>query len=51
MPIVRNEKDLKAVNVNCTIPNWLKQTAEAAHINFSQVLQTSLRQILEIKEK
>ncbi|MGE5583781.1 MAG: type II toxin-antitoxin system HicB family antitoxin [Bacillota bacterium] len=51
MPIIRDYKDQKAVQVNCTMPNWLKQTAEAAGINFSQVLQSSLKQILDIKER
>ena len=51
MPIVRDIKDLKAVNINCTMPSWLKQSAEAAGLNFSQVLQTSVRQILGIKER
>lgn len=32
----------KAVKKNCTLPSWLNKKAEAAHINFSQVLQEAL---------
>ena len=32
----------KAVRKNVTIPAWLNATAEARHINFSQVLQEAL---------
>ncbi|MCD7905974.1 MAG: type II toxin-antitoxin system HicB family antitoxin [Clostridiales bacterium] len=36
----------KAVRKNCTIPAWLNTKAEAAHINFSAVLQEALQEKL-----
>lgn len=38
----------KAVKKNCTLPSWLNKRAEAAHINFSQVLQEALIERLGI---
>lgn len=38
----RKENDNKAVKKNLTIPSWLNKKAEAAGINFSQVLQEAL---------
>lgn len=34
--------DNKTVRRNVTIPNWLNQEAEKAHINVSKVLQEAL---------
>lgn len=34
--------DNKTVRRNVTIPNWLNQEAEKAHINISKVLQEAL---------
>ena len=33
---------IKTVRKNCTLPSWLNTRAEAAHINFSSVLQEAL---------
>jgi predicted RNase H-like HicB family nuclease len=44
--IVRDEMDNRRVKTNCTIPRWLKLKAEKQGINFSQVLETSLREML-----
>ena len=47
--IVKNEADSRAVKTNTTIPSWLKDLAEARGINYSQVLQTALIEILGVK--
>ena len=38
----------KAVKTNVTIPAWLKELAEEKGVNFSQLLQTSLREYLNV---
>ena len=38
----RKMLDNKAVKKNCTLPSWLNKRAEAAHVNFSAVLQEAL---------
>lgn len=43
----REKEDSRMVRKNCTIPLWLNKKAEAKHINFSAVLQESLKNILE----
>lgn len=42
--------DNRAVKKNCTLPSWLNKKAEAAHINFSAVLQEALMDKLNITE-
>lgn len=37
-----------SVKKNCTLPYWLERKAEAAGINFSQVLQEALKEKLRI---
>ena len=49
MDIVKNEMENKAVKKTLTIPYWLNEAAERHNINFSQVLQTALKEVLEIK--
>lgn len=44
----RRKNDNKTVRRNVTIPNWLNQEAEAAHINVSKVLREALMATLEI---
>ena len=39
-------RNKKAVNTMVTIPAWLKEAGEQAHINFSGVLQEALKQRL-----
>ena len=46
----RRKNDLKVVKKNCTLPSWLCYEAEKANINFSQVLQTALKQVLNISK-
>lgn len=50
LPVVRNEMANKSVKKTLTIPYWLNKLAEDKNINFSQVLQTSLKDYLGIKE-
>ena len=38
----RRRTDNKTVRRNVTLPNWLNQEAEKAHINVSRVLQEAL---------
>ena len=45
----RKANDMRAVRKNCTIPSWLNEAAEAAHLNFSSALQEGLKQQLNIK--
>ncbi|MCL2169347.1 MAG: type II toxin-antitoxin system HicB family antitoxin [Defluviitaleaceae bacterium] len=45
---VKNQLDTRAVRTNVTIPSWLKEAAEKENINFSQLLQTSLKEQLGI---
>lgn len=49
MPPYRNEAANKAVTKNCTLPKWLRDAGEEAGLNFSQLLQTSLKDALNIK--
>ena len=46
--IVKNEMDNRATKTNVTIPAWLKNLAERENINFSQVLQTALKERLRV---
>lgn len=46
--IVKNQFDNKAIKTNVTIPAWLKEMAEERGVNFSQLLQTSLREYLNV---
>ena len=46
--LFRHEMDNRAVRTNTTIPAWLKELAEANDINYSQVLQTALIDILDV---
>lgn len=49
--IVKNEMDNKAVKTNVTLPAWLKELAEKQEVNFSQVLQSALKEYLGIMNK
>ena len=40
------KKEFKPVKKTLSIPSWLNEAAEAAHINFSSVLQEALKQRL-----
>lgn len=49
MPPYRDESANKAVTKNCTLPKWLRDAGEEAGLNFSQLLQTSIKEALHIK--
>lgn len=44
----RRRLDNKTVRRNVTLPNWLNQEAEKAHINVSKVLQEALVNVLGV---
>ena len=44
----RHANDNRAVRKNLTIPAWLNNAAEAAHVNFSSILQDALKAHLEL---
>jgi predicted RNase H-like HicB family nuclease len=46
----RKALDNRAVKKNCTLPSWLNKKAEAAHINFSAVLQEALIEKLGVNK-
>jgi hypothetical protein len=46
--MVKNQLDNRAVKTNTTLPAWLKELAELQGVNFSQLLQTSLKEHLGI---
>ena len=46
MPAIRDRINNRVVKKTLTIPAWLNRKAEAAHVNFSQILQDGLKQYL-----
>ena len=48
MPPYRNGAADKAVTKNCTLPKWLHDAAEDAGLNFSQLLQASIKEALDL---
>jgi len=46
--IVRNQLDNRAVKTNTTLPAWLKELAEEQGVNFSQLLQATLKERLGV---
>ena len=48
MPVIRQVFDNKAVKKTVTIPNWLDVQAKKYEINFSQLLQESIRNLLQL---
>lgn len=51
MPMYRSAIENQSVKKTLTIPQWLNKLAEKNKINFSQVLQTALKEQLRIREK
>ena len=45
-PPVRDRINNRVVKKTLTIPAWLNREAEAAHVNFSQILQEGLKRYL-----
>ncbi len=50
LPPYRNEVENKSVTKNCTLPKWLRDAGEEAGLNFSQLLQTSIKDALNLNE-
>jgi len=48
---IRDELANRAVKKTLTIPKWLNDEAEKAGVNFSQVLQLALKDVLGILDK
>ena len=46
--IFKVHRDTRAVRTNTSIPSWLKDMAEARGINYSQVLETALMEIMDV---
>ncbi|MFS1519668.1 type II toxin-antitoxin system HicB family antitoxin [Bacillus sp. SCS-151] len=49
MPPYRDEAANKSVTKNCTLPKWLRDAGEEAGLNFSHLLQASIKEALNIK--
>lgn len=49
LPPYREEASNKAVTKNCTMPKWLKEAGEEAGLNFSQLLQSAIKEALGIE--
>lgn len=48
--VVRDEIDNRRVKTNVTIPAWLKDVAEERKVNYSRLLETALREYLNMPE-
>ncbi|WP_410769565.1 type II toxin-antitoxin system HicB family antitoxin [Fontibacillus sp. BL9] len=48
MPPYRDAAANKAVTKNCTLPKWLRDAADEAGLNSSQILQSGLKEALGI---
>jgi predicted RNase H-like HicB family nuclease len=46
MPVVREKMNKKSTKLTLTIPQWLKAASDLENINYSQVLQTALKEKL-----
>ena len=44
----KNYFESKSVKVNVTLPLWLKEEGEKKYVNFSQLLQNSVKEYLQI---
>ncbi len=49
LPPYRDAAANKAVTVNCTVPQWMREAGKEAKLNFSQLLQQSVKEALGIK--
>lgn len=45
----KRSHDTRSVKKTLTVPSWLNEAAESAHINFSSVLQAGLKKQLNIE--
>ena len=44
----KNYFESKSVKVNVTLPLWLKEEGEKKHVNFSQILQSGVKDYLQL---
>lgn len=51
MPVMRDIIENKAVKKTLTIPKWLNDIAEQNNVNFSQILQSALKEYLGIDKR
>ncbi|MDI3481964.1 MAG: hypothetical protein PWQ97_1619 [Tepidanaerobacteraceae bacterium] len=51
MPPIRDEMANKSINKTLTLPRWLNEAAEKANVNFSQLLQSALKEYLGIHDR
>ncbi|WP_256700825.1 type II toxin-antitoxin system HicB family antitoxin [Paenibacillus sp. P46E] len=51
MPPFRDEAANKSVSKNCTMPKWLREAADEAGLNFSQILQNGLKEALGLDQR
>lgn len=51
MPLIRDAIESRAVKKTLTIPAWLNTMAEANDVNFSQVLQSALKERLGLADQ
>lgn len=51
MVAYQKKHDTKAIKKTLTIPSWLNSMAESQHINFSSVLQSALKEKLNLSER
>lgn len=47
MPLIREAVSTQSVKKTLTIPAWMNEAAEKEGVNFSQILQASLKRILQ----
>jgi predicted RNase H-like HicB family nuclease len=50
MPLYRDAIENSSVKKTLTIPQWLNRIAEENNVNFSQLLQSSLKKYLHLEE-
>ena len=50
MPLIRNAIENQSIKKTLTIPQWLNKLAEKNKINFSQVLQSALKEQLGLNK-
>jgi predicted RNase H-like HicB family nuclease len=51
MPLYRNAIESATVKTTVTMPQWLKALAEKKNVNFSQLLQSALKEHLGIHDR
>lgn len=49
LPPYRDAAANRSVQINCTVPQWVKDAGKNANLNFSLLLQKSVKDALDIK--